>query len=134
MSGEEKTREQRLAEHQAKQAARAEEKRKRQELVEDLEMRFDEELGGARGREFEIVETEDGPIVVVLGPEVLFKKFSDSKKTQVDVENFVRPLVKYPDGATYAGMVAKRSAYAIRCANALCTLYGVKSEDESGKY
>lgn len=131
---EEKTREQRLAEFNAAKSARdtAEAKRLREE-VEDVEMKFDAEMG-PRGREWDLIETQDGPIVVVLGSQVTFKKFSESKKTQIDVENFVRPLVKYPDAAKYMAIVEKRPAYAVRAANALCTLYGVKSEDEDGKF
>ena len=134
MGTEEKSREDKLAEFQRMKDKRiADEARRLREEVEDVEMRFDTELG-PRGKEWDIVETQDGPIVVVLGAQLMFKKFSDSKKTQIDVENFVRPLVKYPDAAKYMALVDKRPAYAVRCANALCTLYGVKSEEDDGKF
>lgn len=130
---EEKTREQRIAEFEARKKQRLEDERKMRELVEDLEMKYDEELG-PRGKEWEMIETEDGPIVVILGTLSAFKKFSESKKTQIDVENFVRPLVKYPDGKAYAELVDKRPVYAVRLANALGTLYGMKDEARGGKY
>ena len=133
MSTEEKTREQRVAEFEARKKARAEDEKASAQIVEDLEMKYDEELG-ARGKEFEIVETQDGPIVVALGAQVTFKKFNDSKKSQGDCENFVRACAKYPDGAKLLALFDKRPVYAVRCANALSTLYGMKSEAENGKY
>lgn len=131
---QEKTREERLAEFQATKAAReaSEEKRLREEL-EDVEMKFDADRG-PRGREWDLVMTQDGPIVVDIGTELEFKKFSESKKTQIDVENFVRPRVRYPDAAKYMALASKRPAYAVRVANALCTLYGVKSQEQDGKF
>jgi hypothetical protein len=133
MSDQAKTREQRVAEFEARKKARAEEEKAASTLIEDLEMKFDEELG-ARGKEFEIVETQDGPIVLALGTQVAFKKFNDSKKSQGDCENFVRPCVKFPDAGKVMAMFDKRPVYAVRCANALATLYGMKTEDENGKY
>lgn len=132
---DEKSRDQRLAEHEAKQKARADEEKKRRELVEDLEMRFDAELDGPRGKAFEIIETADGPIVVApLEQMVTFKKFSESKKTSADIENFVRPHVKHPAAIDYMRMIDSRPVYAVRCANALFTLYGGKSDEEAGKF
>src|SRR5690348_7320700 len=117
---DDKTREQKRAEFEQKQKDRADAEQKRRDLVEDLDMRFDDELGGARGKAFEIVETPDGPIVVApLGQMVTFKKFSDSKKLTADIENFVLPHVKHPDAKTYLDMIGKRPVYAVRCANAL---------------
>lgn len=134
MSDEPKTRDQKIAEFQAAKAEReaADAKRLREE-VEDLEMRFDAELG-PRGQDWEIVETPDGAIVVAIGTVVAWKKFSESKMTMLDVENFVRPLVKYPEAARYMALVDKRPAYAVRCANALATLYGAKGDQTTGKF
>lgn len=130
---DEKTNEQRRAEFEARKKALADEEKAFSDLVEDLEMKFDEEFG-PRGKEFEIVETKEGPIVVVLGAQVTFKKFSDSKKSQGDCETFVRACAKYPDAGKLMALFDKRPVYAVRCANALSTLYGMKSEAENGKY
>lgn len=133
MSNETKTLEQRKAEFEARKVQREKDAEAVREKIELVALDFDERLG-PRGADWEMIETTEGPIVVVVGSQSAFKKFQESKKGPTDVENFVRPLVKYPEAKDYAAMVDKRPVYAIRCANALGTLYGMKGESESGKF
>lgn len=107
----------------------------REAEVLQLEDRFETDLG-PRGSAFEIVdsgELGEGCIVVKLGEEVLWKRFSASKMNPEDVEQFVKPLVVHPSREKYDEIVGRRGALAIRCAHALATLYGVKLEANAGK-
>lgn len=139
MSTEEKPLEERMAELRAKKDAidAAREVARKVRAVEEmeLEVRFDGELG-SRGTMFELVDSGDldeGFIVVKLGPEVLWKRFTSSKTTNEDVHELVRPCVVHPSPAKYDEIVARRPALGVRAANALATLFGVKSETNAGK-
>lgn len=123
----------RQAEREKKRELEADEKElERAELVD----KFETELGPI-GREFQIVDATalgEGFIVVKLGTEVGWKKFQNSKVTEVDVRNFVLPCVAHPEKEKYDEIVTRRPALANRCANALATLHGAKLNDEAGKF
>lgn len=110
--------------------------RELQEL--ELVVRFEQEIG-ARGREFELVSTPDGPIVVKRGEFVLYKKFQASMKgssepTPEAVFAYVSPSIVYPDKETFNRLVDAKPYYAVRCASAQASLHGAKSEADRGKF
>lgn len=118
---------------EAKEAARAEAAAERElevlELEEDLEKKH-----GPRGSYFEIVETAEGPIAVKLGEGVLHTRFAESKVTPTDIHDYVFPCVVHPSREKYLEIVGRRPAVALRCANALASLYGAKASADAGKY
>jgi len=125
-------REAKAAREAALQVEREEAEIARAELVERLE----HETGGREGDAFAIVDATDvraGFVVVKLGDFVLFKAFSNSKMTEVDVDAFVLPCVVHPSKDEYRKLAMQRAAIPLRCANALASLYGVKEGREQGK-
>ena len=117
---------------EAEEAERDEQEIQRFELVE----RFERETNGREGVDFAIVDVNDvreGFVVVKLGEAVLWKAFSNSKMTEVDLDAFTLPCVAYPDKDEYRKMVAKRGAIGIRVATALSGLYGARGKEDQGK-
>jgi len=101
--------------------------------VLELEDKLVKELG-PRGVEFEIVETVEGPIAVKRGEAVLHQRFQTSKVDEAAIDEYVRPCVVSPAKEKYLEIVNRRPGIAVRCASALASLYGVKSERDTGKY
>lgn len=116
-----------------KDAARAEAAAARELEALDLESKLEGELG-PRGEHFEIVETVEGPIAVKLGEGILHTRFQASKVTDTDIHDYVFPCVVHPSKEKYLEIVGRRPGIALRCANALATLYGAKAQAEAGKY
>lgn len=124
-----------LAQKAEREKARAAAKAARAVEELELETRFDGELG-PRGSQFEIIDSGDlgeGFLVVKLGEEVLWKRFTASKMTSEDANQLVRPCIVYPAKEKYDEITARRGALVNRCANALATLYGVQTEVSAGK-
>jgi len=121
----------------AKREARAAEEADAAELARfELVERLEKELGGLEGRAFAVVDVTDlgeGLIALKLGDAVLYKAFSESKVTVMDVAAFVSPCVVHPSLDEYKGIAMRRPAIAIRCATALSALYGVKLGDDQKK-
>jgi hypothetical protein len=117
----------------AREKMKAEETASRELEVLELEERFEKELG-PRGSFFEVVETVDGPIVLKLGEAVLHTRFAESKVTPNDIHDYVFPCVAYPTKEKFLEIVGRRPGLALRCANALATLYGAKANAEAGKF
>lgn len=130
----------RLAELQAKKAAR-EAKRlvdgdaQELALLEAEQKYVDQNL--ERGRDFEIIDCQEHgePVIVIKrGAAVVYTKFAASKMGPTDLDAFVTPNLLEPDVATYRAIVERRPQIAVRCGNAVATLYGVKKEADSGKF
>lgn len=123
-----------------KEAARAAaaEARELEEL--ELEAKLEGELGGSRGSAFEIVRTLDGLVAVKLGPAILHTKFQAAASNdkvglnERTLHDYVFPNVAHPSQDAYLAMVAKRPGTAVRCADALATLYGAKASNDDAKY
>jgi hypothetical protein len=114
---------------------RAEAERLELELLE-LEEKSEAE-GLARGRDFEIIDCREhgeGIVAVKRGLAVVHKKFVNSKQTDTDLDHYVTPNLIAPDAKKYREIVERRPFIAIRCANALATLYGMKKGEDAGKY
>jgi hypothetical protein len=118
---------------EAREAARAAEAAARELEVLELEEKLEKELG-PRGVYFEIVETLEGPVAVKLGEAVLHTRFQASKVTDQDMHEYVFPNVVHPAKEKYLEAVGRRPGIALRCANALATLYGAKANTEAGKF
>lgn len=137
-----------MSAHADKLAALREAKQKREEAareaaelreleVLELEEKFTADLG-ARGVQFEIVETVEGPIVVKLGESVLHTRFQDAvskdKINDATVDQYVFPCIVHPTKEKYREIVGRRPALALRCASALSTLFGAKDATDAGKF
>ncbi|MBX3218919.1 MAG: hypothetical protein KF795_00285 [Labilithrix sp.] len=118
---------------EAKEIAAREAAAARELEVLELDGRLEQELG-PRGAYFEIVETLEGPIAVKLGEAVLHTRFQASKIQDADVHEYVFPNVVHPSKEKYLEIVGRRPGVALRCANALATLYGAKANGEAGKF
>lgn len=113
----------------------------RTRLIDELELRFEDELAGARGVAFAIVNVPESPIVIKLGPSVLFKRWNGAKREKdtglpsIEVTaQFVAPCIVYPEKSEYEAIVGKREAVIIACANMLAALYQGDEQAASGKY
>lgn len=118
---------------EAKETAAREAAAARELEVLELEERLDTEFG-LRGVFYEIVETLEGAIAVKLGEAVLHTRFQASKIQDADVHEYVFPNVVHPAKEKYLEIVARRPGVALRCANALATLYGAKANADAGKF
>jgi hypothetical protein len=116
-----------------REAARVAEGVHKELLILELEEKLEKELG-ARGSFFEIVDTVEGPIALMLGAAVLHTRFQASKVTDQDIHDYVFPCVVHPEKEKYLEIVGRRPGVALRCANALAILYGAKANADAGKY
>jgi hypothetical protein len=116
-----------------RQKAREGDAEARELAILELEEKLEAEHG-ARGVMFEIVDTVEGPIAVKLGEAVLHTRFQQSKMTDAELDEYVRPCVVHPSKEKYLEIVGRRPAIALRCASALATLFGVKADVDSGKF
>lgn len=130
-----------VAEKERREKARSEGKAAREREISELELRFEDELGGPRGVAFAIVNVPESAIVVKLGPATLFKRWNGAKREKdtglpsLEVTSqFVSPCVVYPDAAKFTAIVDKRHAVIVACANMLAALYQGDEEAASGKY
>lgn len=100
----------------------------------ELESRLEKEHG-SRGKDFEIVETVEGPIAVKLGEGVLHTRFQGAKDiNETTIHDYVFPCVVHPAKEAYLAIVGRRPGVALRCALALSALYGTKAGDDAGKF
>jgi hypothetical protein len=130
-----------LAAHRKKQADKDAAEAIRREGLElekfELIDRFEKELNGKLGRDFEIVddsEEGEGFIVVKRGEAVQFRTYMDSKQTGMDREQFILPLLVYPSKDVFLGRINRRDFVGVRCVNALAKLAGLKQDVEAGKF
>ncbi len=137
MSEEVEKRARLLSEKAAREAARAKALEAREILVLELEERFEKELGGPMGSEFDIVHTGflESPIVVKRPSAVEHKTLTSAKDlTDAMIGNYVRPNVLHPSKEEYLAIVDKRPALNARCANAMTALQGNNATAEAGKF
>lgn len=100
----------------------------------DLEAKLEKEHG-PRGKFFEILDTVEGPIAVKLGEAVLHTRFQGAKDLNENaIHDYVFPCVVHPAKEKYLEIIGRRPGIALRCASALATLFGVKANDDAGKY
>lgn len=128
------------AERDKRDKARSDSGKKRQRLIMELELRFEDELGGGLGVAFAMVQTPESPIVVKLGQAILFKRFVSSKKDKQTgdlpmetIEQFVQPCIVFPDLPTYEAIVDKHKGVPYLLANKLAALYQGDEEGAGGK-
>jgi hypothetical protein len=116
-------------------AARAAKREEAELAVLELEAKYEKELG-PRGVDFEIVDTVEGPIVVKLGEAVLHTRFQSKgdKYTDADVFDYVDPCVVHPSKEKFREMIGRKPVFAVRCASALATLFGAKSDEDNSKF
>lgn len=127
---------------QAARLAAEQREKARQEREDQLELdayELDEKLSaelGPRGVFYEIVMTVEGPVAVKLGDEVLYKQYmaTAEKSSTEEQHKFVFPNVIHPDKESFLKLAQRRPGVLLRCANALATLYGLRREDEKGKF
>lgn len=132
----------RKAELLARRATREAEIQAQEEASELAVLELEDKLSSAtcmRGRQFEIIELEDlgePPIAVrcdVAGIQALHKAFTNSKMNASDLDSFIVPCLASGTPEEFRAIVARRPAVAVRCANALITLLGVKRLDSTKK-
>lgn len=128
-----------LLERRAKREA---ELQAQEEASELAVLELEDRLSSAtcmRGRQFEIIEIEDigePPIAVrcdVAGIQALHKAFMNSKMNASDLDSFIVPCLASGTPEEFRAIVARRPAVAVRCANAIITLLGVKRTDSTKK-
>lgn len=128
------------AERRAKFAAALE---AHEDLCDELEDRFETQLGrrgvawdmindgkdlDETGQPYEAVP-EWGPIAVKLGEPVTFKSFQSKSGAAIeDCGAFVLPAVIYPSKEVWNGLATERGALVFRLTKALMGLHGVKKE------
>jgi hypothetical protein len=132
MSTQEKLAAARAAKETRQNAAKEAAAAKELALLE-LEERLEKEHG-ARGAFFEMFDTVEGPVAVKLGEAVLHTRFQASKMEPSDLHDYVHPCVVHPSKEKYVEIVDRRPAIAQRAALALATLYGVKANEDAGKF
>lgn len=136
-SNVEMTTREKLAEARKAKEHREAVQRSREEDQELVVLQLEEKLEtvcGPRGKQFEIVETLEGPIAVRLGEGVLHTRFQASKMEETDIHDYVFPNVVHPSREEYLAIVARRPGVALRCASALATLYGAKAGSDAKKF
>lgn len=125
-----------IAKEEARQKDREAARQKAElELLEIVD-KYETEIG-PRGQRFQVIDATalgEGLIVLKLGEEVLWKRYTASKMTDADTFDFVFPCVVHPAKELFAEIVSRRGAIAGRCAKALGELYGLKFKEEEGKF
>lgn len=105
----------------AREAAAAEKKAADEYLELELSDRFSRE--GAEGVDFRIVRTLAGPIVLKLGPSILWKAYFKSKNEEADLANFVLQQVAYPEKSAYLAIVNKHEGLIVALENVLSRMH-----------
>lgn len=131
-----------LAARDAQKAAEETEREDHEVQFMELEDQFEAELGGPRGKAFEIIDANAvgcGFLVVKLIAGIAFKRFRDAinnPKTDHDkaIFDFVFPAVVYPSQDTFKKINVDRPQVTNRCSDALIALFGAKDADQMGKY
>ena len=100
-----------------------------------LEEKLEAELGGPRGRAFQIIDIAGEPLVAVKpGPSVLVKQLRESKGNLDDLQRFVVPCLVQPDKTTFAEIVERHGLALVRVADALVDLFKGEADVEGKKY
>lgn len=93
-----------------------------------------EDEHGPVGKRIALVRTDLGVIILKRPNPVLFRRFQDQGKTTHEaLDKLVRPSVVYPDGSSFDRILDELPATMTLCANAVCVLAGVRTEEASGK-
>jgi len=121
-----------LARREQREATAALDIQARQLNALEVEERYSETLG-PRGRDWDLVSTIEGVVVLKVGPAVLFKRLRDGKASLDDLQAFVAGCLISPDAATFASWVERRAGILVRCSDALVQLYLGAEDAERGK-
>jgi hypothetical protein len=113
----------------ALRAAKAQRAAEAAELLEKLEIQTLEleaelaEKHGTRGVTWDIVETSEGPIGLVMGDAVLFKKLQESEVTHDDAFAFVVAQVVAPEATIVKELLVRRRGIVDHCLIVLTNLH-----------
>jgi len=94
--------------------------------------KFEQEYGRV-GRAIEIVRSDVGSVIVKRPHMATYRKFQDDARDTTSAEKLVRPCVLYPSKPEFDRMVEELPFLLVRCADAVCTLAGVRKEDVRAK-
>lgn len=109
-----------------------------QGIVDDEAIAKIDDEHGPEGREFKVLRTDLGAVVVKRAPGPAFKKFQDlkarpnHKETEL-CEQLARPCVIHPSKERFDEMLREQPYIATRCADAIAVLAGVRAEEVSEK-
>lgn len=130
--------------HEARE--KAETQRKKQHELAGLKLieKFEAEIGPRRSK-FTMVDLGDigeGFVVMKLGDAVIQKKFESAiaklkdkeKLDEQSIDQYVTPCVVHPSESEFRALCGRRYNLWSRCASALAKLYGVKRDDDEGKF
>lgn len=126
------------AANEARRKAALDEQTRFGDLTEELEDRFSTELNGLIGREFTIVASAEGPIVLRRTESVYFKTFNAAAAekngpSEMACSKYVTPALLYPDRDTATERFARLPGLLITCANELTRLHQGRVVDLQGK-
>lgn len=123
------------ANKEKRDAVRALEGKKRKLAELELEEKLEQEIG-ARGVDFQIINTEVGLIAVKLGDFLVYKRFDAiplDKRSAEDVIAFVTPCVVVPPRPQFGELVTTRPGIAYSCALAILNMFAGKKDEATGK-
>jgi hypothetical protein len=98
------------------------------EALERLELEH-----GPAGKAIDIVRTDVGAVIVRRPHMAVFRRFQDDSKDTAALEKLVRPCVLHPSKAEFDRMCEELPFTLQRCADAVCTLAGIRKEDIKAK-
>lgn len=89
---------------------------------------------GRPGIKWEIIETDLGKVLITRCSAMRYKKFQDVGEYSVEkCEQLIRPNIIYPETSVLNAMLAEQPIIAVRCANALGRMAGVRRDDVEKK-
>lgn len=101
---------------------------------DELIDQFETEVG-PQGSHIMVLRSEVGTVIVKRPHRATFQRFQDKGTVKTaDLEGLVKPSLLHPkDKALFDSMVDQLPALLGRCANACCTLAGVRTEEINAK-
>jgi len=109
------------------------------DLEEELEDKFSRDLDGFRGKDFEIVSSLEGPVVLRRTELVAYKAFMGSMKaadlfpSHEAQSRYVMGAVLFPESDKAANLFVRFPGLLTTCANVLMALHNGKAKDAEGK-
>lgn len=122
------------AEREAERALQEQLEAETRALADEEAIAKAEDDHGPVGKRIALVRTDMGVIILKRPNPVLFRRFQDQGKTTHDaLDKLVRPSVVHPDHATFDRILDELPATMTICANSVCVLAGVRTEEAAGK-
>ncbi len=128
-----KSRAELLQAREARERAEGEREDAREMLVLELDDQFSQG-GQRRGRDFEIVEDWDVPIVVKRAAGVVYTKWKAEPSSVQSDNEFLEASIVHPTVAEFHAMAKDFPILRIRTMSAAIALYGAKIRDDAGKF